>query len=215
MPTGPSGGPAASPPEETAQTAETGPSDGAESPGGTKPPPSGAQRYSWLTGPGRTPVVWAAAGLVVIGGAGAILATHESGGEGQPRTQAAQCGLLSCADVPSAAASTPPGPAPVTPSPSPPPAAPATPAPAPTPKPTPVPASARPPGPTTAPAPAGAPAPGAAPAPASNPAPTTQPSPGQTRPAPHAHGARPPHWPAPHWGFHSHGRHARHSRWWR
>jgi hypothetical protein len=212
MPTGPSGDPAASPPEETGQTAETGPSDGAESLDGTKPPPSGAQRHSWLTRPGRTPVVWAAAGLVVIGGAGAILATHESGGEGQPRTEAAQCGLLSCADVPSAAASTPSGPAPVTPSPPPP----ATPAPAPTPKAAPVPASARPPGPATAPAPAGAPAPGAAPAPASNPAPTTtQPSPGQTRPAPHAHGARPPHWPAPHWGFHSHGRHARHSRWWR
>src|ERR1700735_5104283 len=92
--------------------------DSAEPPEGTQSPPSGGQRYSWLTKRGRNPAVWAAVGLVVIGGAGAILATHEPGGPGQPRTQAALCGLVSCANVPSAAASTPSAPAPPTPLPS-------------------------------------------------------------------------------------------------
>jgi hypothetical protein len=49
--------------------------------------------------------VWAVAGLVVTGGAVAFLVTHRSRGQTHRGVQSAQCGLVPCADVPSAAAS--------------------------------------------------------------------------------------------------------------
>jgi hypothetical protein len=133
MPIGPSGD-SAGPPEET------------------QPPPDGP-RNSRLARYVRTPVVWAAAALVLIAGTGALLVTQEAGGQpAQPRAQAALCGLVSCADVRSAAASTrsarraaptrPPSPAPAaTPTPTGTPAPAVSPQPAPDPEPAPAPVS--------------------------------------------------------------------------
>jgi hypothetical protein len=191
-------------------------SDSAEPPEGTEPPADG-RRYSWIARYSRNPMVWAAAGLVVVGGTGAILATQESGGQAQPGAQAALCGLVSCAAVPSADASSPPGhragPGP----------APAPPAPTPaTPSATPRPAVAPPaPKPASSPKPASAPAP--APAPASSPAPAPAPTPSEPLPALPPQPA--PHWPAqprpwPHrwpqpWPGHPGGRHSHWPRgWW-
>jgi len=204
MPIGPSGD-SAEPPEGVGQPGE------AEPPKVPEAAPFGGRSYSWLTKHGRNPAVWAAAGLVVIGGAGAIVATHDPRGEPQPRAQAALCGLVSCADVPSAAATRPPPPQPSTPLPSSPaaPAATHAPTPAPTPMPAPVPARA------VEPASAPTPTPAAAPPPA--PVPTRVPEPRPAWPPSPVHGPWPPSWPsAGQHGFQSHGRHSRWSSgWWR
>lgn len=200
MPIGPSGD-SAEPPEGIGQSAE------AEPPAVPESAPFGGRSYAWLTKQRRSPVVWAAAGLVVIGGAGAILATHEPGGEPQPRAQAALCGLVSCADVPSAAATTPPAPQPSTPLPS----SPAVPAAKPASTPPPV----SPPARALRPTPASTPTPVAAPPPAPRPAPTPTrvPEPRPAWPPSPVHGP----WPQPgQHGFHGPGRHSRWSPWgWR
>jgi hypothetical protein len=203
MPMGTSGD-SAEPPEGIEQPGE------ADSPDGAEPPPSGGRRYTWLTRHGRSPVMWAAAGLVVIGGAGAIMATHESGGEAQPRAQAALCGLVSCADVPSAASSRQPAPEPSTPLPSLPPDT-ARPVPAPTPAAPPTPALAKVPAP--APTPVRPAVPATAPRPA--PTPTRVPAPWPAWPTPPAHGPWPPSGPPPaQRGSHGLGRHNHWSSWW-
>jgi hypothetical protein len=202
MPIGPSGD-SAEPPEGTGRPGKAAP------PGVPESAPSGGRPPAWLTRSGRSPVVWAAAGLVVIGGAGALLATQEPGGSAQPRTQAALCGLVSCADVPSAAATSPPAPQPSTPVPS-------SPAPAgthaPTPPPAPAPVRALDPTPAPAPPPVASAPPVPTPAPA--PAPTWVPEPRPAWPPSPAHGQWPHSWPS--WaqhGFHGHGRHSRWSPW--
>jgi hypothetical protein len=178
-------------------------SDSAEPPEGTDAPADG-RRYSWIARYGRNPMVWAAAGLVVVGGTGAILATQESGGQAQPGTQAALCGLVSCAAVPSADASSPPGHQ-------------AGPAPTPPPRAQPTPAA-----PSATPRPAVAPAVAPAPAPTSSPAPTPAPTPARPLPPLPPHPA--PHWPSqprpwPHrwpqpWPGYPGGRHSHWPRWW-
>jgi hypothetical protein len=149
---------------------------------------------------GRYPVLWAAAGLVLIGGSGAAIAMHESGG--LARTQPVFCGLVECSVLRSeaAAASAPtgsPGAQPVVS-----PAAPSRAAPAPTPVRTPQQAPA-----TPAPSPAPPPAPVSGPThrPGPLPVPTwTAPAPGWPWPS---RWAPPPRWHADGqgWFHHSHG----------
>jgi hypothetical protein len=160
---------------------------------------------------GRYPVLWAAAGLVLIGGCAAAVAMHESGG--QPRPQPVFCGLVECSVLHSeaAAASAPAGGpraqpflSPAAPAPTPvrtPEQAPATPAPSPAPVPAPTvtPTAAPAPGPTHRPGPL--------------PGPTwTPPVPTWTPPAPAwpwpSRWAPPPRWPAGGEGW------SRHSPWW-
>ena len=202
MPIGPSGD-SAEPPEGTGQPGRAAP------PGAPESAAFGGRPYAWLTRRGRNPVVWAAAGLVVIGGAGAILATQEPGREAQPRAQAALCGLVSCADVPAAAATRPPAPQPST-------QVPSSPAPAATHAPTPPPAPAPAPVRALDPTPAPAPTPVASPPPVPTPIPTPTrvPEPRPAWPPSPAHDPWPPSWPSSaHHGFHGHGRHSRWSPW--
>jgi hypothetical protein len=185
-----------------------------------EPPPGAATAFtggknSRPAPRGRYPVVWAAAGLVLIGGGAAVVAMHEAGG--QPHPQPVFCGLVECSVLRSeaAAASTPTGnpsgqlvPSPVAPS-----RTALTPAPAPTRTPEPTP-----------PAPAPSPAPVPAPAITSLPEPTHRPLPVPTwtPPAPTwpwpSRWAPPPRWPAAGegWSHHSpwwEGRHYHQPRW--
>jgi hypothetical protein len=145
---------------------------------------------------GRYPVLWAAAGLVLIGGCAAAVAMHESGG--RARTQPLFCGLVECSVLHAeAAASAPTGSPRAQPVASP--AAPSRAAPVPTPMRTPQQAPA-----TPAPSPAPVPAPAVTPPPASVPGPTQRPGPlpvpTWTAPAPGwpwpSRWAPPPRWPA-------------------
>ena len=161
-------------------------------------PPPGAQ--SAVTGRknprpaprGGYPVVWAAAGLVLVGGSAAIVAMHGSGGGSRP--QAAFCGLVECSVLRSeaAAASAPTG----NPHPQPAlsPEVPSRTAPAPTP----------PTGPAPTVPPPPAPAPGPTHRPGPLPVPTwTHPSPAWPWPS-----RRVPHWPPDRADW------SDHSRWW-
>jgi hypothetical protein len=174
--------------------------DSAEPPEEKDPPPSG-RPFSWLATHGRNPLVWAAAALVVMGGTGAILVAQDAGGQaaGRPRAQGALCGLVSCADVRSAAASMRSGHRA-----------------APTPTPTTPPATATPaPRPAASPVPAASPEPAAtAPGHAPTPARTHRPGPAPAWPPPH--GPWPPRWPPPWRGGYPGGwRHSHWSSWWR
>ena len=121
-------------------------SDSAEPPPGAEPAVTG--RKNSRPGPrGRYPVVWAAAGLVLIGGSAAIVAMHESGA--RPRSQPVFCGLVECSVLRSEAAAAG-APAASAPQPFPSPVAPSRTVPAPTPQPAP------PARPAPSPAPAGA-----------------------------------------------------------
>jgi len=172
-----------------------GPSGDSAEPPVERDPPPGGRPFSWLARHGRNPLVWAAAALVVMGGTGAILVAQDAGGQAtaRPRAQGALCGLVSCADVRSAAASmrsghrAAPTPTPTTP------LTPATPAPA----------------PAVPPAPAASPGPGTGPSAAT--APGHAPTPGRThRPDPV------PAWPPPWRGGYPGGwRHSHWSSWWR
>jgi hypothetical protein len=167
----------------------TGPSSGsAEPPQATERSLSG-RRFSRLTRHGRNPVAWAAAGLVLLGGAGAVVMASESGGP--VPGQAVYCGLVKCAILRSEAATA------------------GLPDKLPRPEPAPTPAAA--PVATRAAAPAAKPAPASRPAsapqPASRPEPTPVPDPAPApapRPVPspawnppHPHWPSPPGWPAP------------------
>jgi hypothetical protein len=178
------------------------PSDSSEPPKETGPPADRA-RYSLIARYARKPVVWAAAGLVVIGGTGAILVTQESGGQAQPRPQAALCGLVSCADVRSAVAGARSGPG-AGPTPS-------------SPVPSPLATPSATPTPTVPPvaSPAPEPVPSALPAPAPAPSNTGPPRPAPHRPRPH--GGWPHGWPygwQPWPGFPG-GPHQHWPQWWR
>jgi hypothetical protein len=169
---------------------------------------------------GRYPVLWAAAGLVLIGGSAAAVAMHESGG--RPPTQPVFCGLVECSVLHSeaAAASAPTGSPRAQPLASP--AVPSRAAPAPTPMRTPQQAPA-----TPAPSPAPVPAPTVTPPPAPGPGPThwpgPRPVPTWTPPAPAwpwpSRWAPPPRWPAGGEGWFHHspwgeGQHHHQPHWW-
>jgi hypothetical protein len=168
----------------------TGPSSGsAQPPQATEPSLSG-RRFSRLTRHGRNPVAWAAAGLVLLGGAGAVVMANQSGG--RIPGQAVYCGLVKCAILRSEAATA--GLPDKLPRPEPAPSAAAaapvaTPAPAPAAKPAPTSRPAPAPQPTSTPEPT--PVPDPAPAPAPRPVPSAAWTP------PHTHWPSPPGWPAP------------------
>jgi hypothetical protein len=138
----------------------TGPSSDAANP----------SRHSWLAREGGRgggwghPMMWATAGLVLLGGSGAVVLLHEPGG--RPQAQTTYCGLVTCAVLRSTAAtsSVPAGavhsasPASPTPAPSPRLASPRAPAPPATTIPTPSPGAATVSTPTTAPWPRPTPA---------------------------------------------------------
>ena len=189
-------------------------SDPAEPPPGAETAFTGGKNSR--PGPrGRYPVVWAAAGLVLIGGGAAVVAMHEAGG--RPRPQPVFCGLVECSVLRSeaAAASAPtgnPGGQPV-PSPAAPSRTAPTPAPAPTRTPEPAP-------PASAPSPAPVPAPAITPLP--EPTHRPLPVPTWTPPAPAwpwpSRWAPPPWWPGAGegWSHHSpwrEGRHHHQPRW--
>jgi hypothetical protein len=171
-----------------------------------EPPPAAGTAYAGgkNTRPaprGRYPVVWAAAGLVLIGGSAAVVAMHEAGG--RPRPQPVFCGLVECNVLRSeaAAASAPTGNPRAQPFPSP--VAPSRTVPPPTPMRTPEAAPATPaPSPAPAPAPAVTPPPAPAPEPTHwpGPLPVPLPVPTWTPPAPAwpwpSRWAPPPRWPA-------------------
>ena len=134
----------------------TGPSSGsAQPPQATEPSLSG-RRFSRLTRHGRNPVAWAAAGLVLLGGAGAVVMANQSGG--RIPGQAVYCGLVKCAILRSEAATA------------------GLPDKLPRPEPAPSAAAAAPVA-TPAPAPAAKPAPTSRPAPAPQPTSTPEPTP--------------------------------------
>jgi len=56
--------------------------------------PFSERGHSWLTAHARYPIVWAATGLLALGGLGAFLFTQEP--SARPRAQTAYCGLVSC-----------------------------------------------------------------------------------------------------------------------
>ena len=158
----------------------TGPSsDSTEPPQEADPPSGDSRRHSWLAGHGWQPVTWAAVGLVLLGGSGVVVLLHEPGGRAQAQT--AYCGLVTCAVLRSAAAtsSVPAG------------------APHPAPAPSSPLASSRAPAPTatTIPTPSPAPSPrvaaGSTPTPAPSPRPTPTPAP--------TFGPAPSRWPWPPW----------------
>lgn len=178
----------------------TGPSSGsAEPPQATEPSLSG-RRFSRLTRHGRSPVAWAAAGLVLLGGAGAVVMANQSGG--RIPGQAVYCGLVKCAILRSEAATA--GLPDKLPRPEPAPSAAAA-APVATPAPAPAPAPAARPAPKSRPAPAPAPAPQPTstpepeptPVPDPAPAPAPRPVPSAAWTPPHTRWPSPPGWPAP------------------
>jgi hypothetical protein len=84
----------------------TGPSsDSAEQPQEPEPPFRGKRRRSWLASHGRHPVTWGAAALVLVASVGVALLQHEPGV--RARAQSVYCGLVTCAVLRSAAATSP------------------------------------------------------------------------------------------------------------
>ena len=185
----------------------TGSSSGsAEPPQATEPSLSGRQ-YSWLARCGRNPVAWAAAGLVVVGGTGAVLMVHEPGGQISAQG-AAYCGLVKCAILRSDA--TPTGQPGKHRRPEPTPSAQASAQAAPAPSPAPAravkPAAAPPPTSVPQPTPQPQPSPVPSPAPAPKPSPTWTPPPRSHWPLPHG-------WPAPWQWRHPGPVYRHHHRW--
>jgi len=170
--------------------------DSAEPAGGGDPSSSGRGNTRPVTRR-RYPALWAAAGLVLLGGSAGIVLLHDSGG--RPPTQTAFCGLVECSVLRSAD-SEPTG----NPRPAPVPSSPLAPSRA-----APVPVSARRPAPTTpapTPVPAPVPAPATSPAPAASPEPGRTPEPVRTPPPPvltwtppPPRGPWPSRWPRPPW----------------
>jgi hypothetical protein len=196
----------------------TGPSsDSAEQQPEPEPPFTGGRRQFWRASPGRHPVTWALAGVVLLTSGGvALIQQHPAA---RARAQSVYCGLVTCAVLRSVADSSSavaaiPRPSPVLPSSGTPSHAAA-----------PTRRTSRPTRtswhiPTPAPVRSGTPKPGAPskPAPARSPRPTAAPSPTPT-PSP----ARPTRWPwPPTWGWPGGGwpggggggRHARQSNTW-
>ena len=173
-------------------------SDSAEPPSEPEPPFTGARRHFWLASPGRHPVTWALAGVVLLTSGGVALIQHQPGA--RARAQSVYCGLVTCAVLrsvadSSSAAVAAPRLSPALPSSGAPSRAPvrtrtSRPTRTSTPTPTPTPARSRPPKPVAPSKPcAPSPKPTAAPTPA--PSPTPPPSP-----------TRPTRWPwPPTWGW--------------
>jgi hypothetical protein len=174
-------------------------SDSAGPPGGGEPSSPSGRTNSRPATRGRYPALWAAVGLVLLGGSAGIVLLHDSGT--QPPAQTAFCGLVECSVLRSAASSQPPG----NPSPEPSPSSPlarsrAAPVPAPTLAPrsaptTPVPA----PGATPVPAAAASPTPAGSPEPGRTPQPVRTPDPVPTWTPPAPNGPWASRWPQPPW----------------
>jgi hypothetical protein len=161
----------------------TGSSNDSANPPPEPHPPSAGSR--WLTSHGWHPITWAAVGLVLLGGSGVAVLLHEPAGRAQAQTT--YCGLVTCAVLRSAAAtsSVRAGAAHPTPAPSSPLAASRAPAPK----------------ATTIPTPAPAPSPRAAAESAQRPAP----SPSQAPEPASSRWRWPPWWPPSGWWGHGHG----------
>jgi hypothetical protein len=167
----------------------TGSSSGSAEPRQTTEPSLSGRQFSWLARCGRNPVAWAAAGLVVVGGTGAVLMVHEPGGQISAQS-AAYCGLVKCAILRSDATPTGQPDKRLRPEPTPSAQAPAEAAPAPSPAPGRAVQPVSAPQPTSVPQPTPQPSPVPPPAPAPKPSPTWTPPPRSHWPLPHA-------WPAP------------------
>jgi len=70
-------------------------SDSAEQPSEPEPPFTSGRQHSWLASPGRHPVTWALAGVVLLTSGGLALIQHEPGA--RAHAQSAYCGLVTCA----------------------------------------------------------------------------------------------------------------------
>ena len=164
-------------------------SDSAEPPSEPESSFAGGRRPFWIASPGRHPVTWALAGVVLLTSGGVALIQQQPGV--RARAQSVYCGLVTCAVLRSVADSS----STVAVAPQPSLALPSSKVPsratvhAPTRTPTPAPASSRPPKPVapSKPTPARSPAPAPSPTPTGAPAPTPAPT----------HNPRPPRWPSP------------------
>ena len=166
-------------------------SDSAEPPSEPESSFAGGRRPFWIASPGRHPVTWALAGVVLLTSGGVALIQQQPGV--RARAQSVYCGLVTCAVLRSVADSSStvavaPQPSLALPS-SKVPSRATVPAPARTRTPTPAPASSRPPKPVapSKPTPARSPTPAPSPTPTGAPAPTPAPT----------HNPRPPRWPSP------------------
>jgi hypothetical protein len=70
-------------------------SDSAEVPSEPEPPFTSGRQHSWLASPGRHPVTWALAGVVLLTSGGVALIQHQPGA--RAHGQSVYCGLVTCA----------------------------------------------------------------------------------------------------------------------
>jgi len=70
-------------------------SDSAELPSEPGPPFTSSRQHSRLASPGRHPVTWALAGVVLLTGGGVALIQHQPGA--RAHAQSVYCGLVTCA----------------------------------------------------------------------------------------------------------------------
>jgi hypothetical protein len=70
-------------------------SDSAGPPSEPESPFAGSRRHFWLASPGRHPVTWALAGVVLLTSGGVALIQQQPGG--RARAQSVYCGLVTCA----------------------------------------------------------------------------------------------------------------------
>jgi hypothetical protein len=70
-------------------------SDSAELPSEPEPPFTSDRQHSWLASPGRHPVTWALAGVVLLTSGGVALIQHQPGA--RAHAQSVYCGLVTCA----------------------------------------------------------------------------------------------------------------------
>jgi hypothetical protein len=70
-------------------------SDSAEQPSEPKPPFTSGRRQFWRASPGRHPVTWALAGVVLLTSGGVALIQQQPGA--RARAQSVYCGLVTCA----------------------------------------------------------------------------------------------------------------------
>jgi hypothetical protein len=70
-------------------------SDSPELPSEPEPPFTSDRQHSWLASPGRHPVTWALAGVVLLTSGGVALIQHQPGA--RAHAQSVYCGLVTCA----------------------------------------------------------------------------------------------------------------------